>query len=137
MKRGVWQFAKWCGSSAIGFSTNIGTAVLLHEGFDVRTTWAVAIAYVVTWCVNFLLARHVVFGGKDRRWYRQAAHFAGTTVAFRLLEYGLFLILHKGFELPYFVAQFVVSALAFLGYFAFYRRFVFGGQGGAEDESVR
>ena len=122
------QLARWTGGSAVSFAVNLGTAALLHEVFAVRTEVAVAVAYAATWVTNFFLQRYVIFAGGGRDWRKQALQFLGTSVAFRLVEYGLFLLVHTVGGVPYLVAQVLIAAIGFVGKFFFYRTFVFGGE---------
>ena len=120
------QFARWCGGSAASFAVNLGTSVLLHEGFGVDENAAVAVAYATTFCANFVVQRWLIFDARHHHAGRQAAAFAATSVAFRVAEYGLFLLLHEGLGVFYLLAQILVAGLGFFGKYFFYRRWVFG-----------
>jgi putative flippase GtrA len=115
-------------ATLISASLTLGLPIVLHEGLAVEERRAVAIAVVIAFVVNFLTTRYYVFksSGKagDELW-----RFLGTSLAFRLAEYGLFLLLFS-LGLVYYLAQFIVLALSFVMKFIVQRRFVYRQPGG-------
>ena len=66
-----------------------------------------------------------MFPGQTVHWGRQFAETVVTSAAFRLLEYGIFLVLHLGFNVNYLIATGVSVCLSALGKFGVYREVVF------------
>ena len=112
-------------ASAFSFAFIIGATAALHEVLGVSETLSPAIAMVATLVVNFTLLRVWVFPGQTVHWGRQFAETVVTSAAFRLLEYGIFLVLHLGFNVNYLIATGVSVCLSALGKFGVYREVVF------------
>jgi putative flippase GtrA len=117
------ELLRFAVATLISASLTLGLPIVLHEGLAVEQRRAVAIALVIAFIVNFLTTRYFVFrsGGKarDELW-----RFLGVSLAFRLAEYGLFLLLFS-LGLAYYIAQFIVLALSFVLKFIVQRRFVY------------
>jgi putative flippase GtrA len=112
-------------ASAFSFAFIIGATAGLHEVLGVSETLSPAIAMVAALVVNFTLLRVWVFPGQTVHWGRQFAETVVTSAAFRLLEYGIFLVLHLGFDVNYLIATGVSVCLSALGKFGVYREVVF------------
>lgn len=112
-------------ASAFSFVFIIGATAALHEVLGVSETLSPAIAMVAALVVNFTLLRVWVFPGQTVHWGRQFAETVVTSAAFRLLEYGIFLVLHLGLNVNYLIATGVSVCLSALGKFGVYREVVF------------
>jgi putative flippase GtrA len=112
-------------ASAFSFAFIIAATAGLHELVGVSETLAPAIALVLAFVVNFFLLRHFVFPGQAARIGRQMAETAVTSLAFRALEYAIFLALHLGLGIDYLVATGSSVCLSALGKYFVYREIVF------------
>ena len=99
--------------------------MLLHEAFGIEQTVAVAISQVSVLLVNFLMIRLFVFRSKSGA-KRELAYYVGSAVAFRGLEYLLFLGLFELAGLHYFAALLVTLGASTVVKFGWYR-FLFHG----------
>jgi putative flippase GtrA len=120
--RDLWRYAA---ASAFSFVFVIGATAFLHEVVGVSETIAPAIALVVALFVNFALLRMWVFPGQQVPIGRQFAETAATSVAFRVLEYAIFLGLHLGLDLNYLLATGTSVCVSAVGKFFVYREIVF------------
>lgn len=110
------RFLTLTGTSAV---VSIGTPVFLHEVLGVRPEIAVAVGFVVSFLFNFLTVRRLVFASRNSL-AKDFGLFAGSTAAFRGLEYLLFLALYR--ELNYIVALVVALVVSSVAKFFWYRR---------------
>jgi putative flippase GtrA len=117
------ELLRFAVATLISASLTLGLPIVLHEGLAVEQRRAVAIALAIAFVVNFLTTRYFVFKSRgkagDELW-----RFLGVSLAFRLAEYGLFLLLFS-LGLVYYLAQFIVLALSFVMKFFVQRRFVY------------
>jgi putative flippase GtrA len=118
----LWRYAV---ASAFSFVFVIGATAFMHEVLDVSETLAPAIALVVALFLNFALLRYWVFPGQELPIGRQFAETAATSIAFRVLEYGVFLGLHLGLDVNYLVATGTSVCLSAVAKFFVYREIVF------------
>jgi putative flippase GtrA len=118
----LWRYAV---ASAFSFVFVIAGTAFLHEVAGVSETLAPAIALVVALFVNFGLLRLWVFPGQQAPIGRQFAETAVTSIAFRVLEYAIFLGLHLGLDLNYLVATGTSVCISAVGKFFVYREIVF------------
>jgi putative flippase GtrA len=112
-------------ASAFSFCLVLGLSAALHELVGLSETLSVALALALAFAVNFTLLRRWVFPGQVEPVHRQAAATAVASVTFRLLEYGVFLVLHLGLGIDYLVATGASLCLSAAGKFAVYRGLIF------------
>jgi putative flippase GtrA len=120
----VAELARYVLATLVSASITLGVPVALHEGLGVDERIAVAVALVIAFVVNFVTTRVYVFksAGNARA---ELNRFIAVSLAFRLGEYGLFLLLFS-LGIVYYIAQLVVLILSFVLKFLTYRRFVYG-----------
>lgn len=123
-RRSVSEAVRFGVATLLSASITMGVPIALHEGFGVDERTAVAVALAVAFVVNFLTTRLFVFKSEGNA-RRELGRFLGTSLAFRLAEYGLFLLLF-GLGIVYFVAQFIVLASSFVLKFLVTKHFVYG-----------
>jgi putative flippase GtrA len=112
-------------ASAFSFVFIIACTAGLHELAGLSETLSPALALVLAFVVNFALLRAWVFPGQSASVGRQLAETALTSLLFRALEYGLFLIGHLGLGIDYLVATGASVCISALGKFFVYREIVF------------
>ena len=102
----------------------LGLPVALHEGLGVDPRIAVGVALALAFVVNFITNRRFVFrsNGNARG---ELQRFALVSAAFRLAEYGLFLLLFA-LGMAYYIAQPLVLGLTVMLKVLIYRGFVYG-----------
>ena len=120
----IGQLVRFGMSSVASATISLGLPALLHEVFGIEQKVAVAISQTSVLLLNFLMIRLFVFRSQGAA-RRDLVHYVGSTVAFRGLEYLLFLAL---FELAgfYYLTALVLTlgtstAIKFVWY-----RFLFG-----------
>jgi putative flippase GtrA len=86
----IGQLIRYGVSSGASATVSLGLPLLLHEAFGVEQKVAVAISQVSVLLLNFLMIRLFVFRSKSGA-KRDLAYYVGSAVAFRGLEYLLFL----------------------------------------------
>jgi putative flippase GtrA len=118
------QLLRFGVSTALSAGMTLGIPILLHEGFDVEQRNAVAISQSSALLLNFLMIRVFVFRSK-RAARRDLAYYVGSAVAFRGLEYLLFLGLFTFIHAFYVAALIVTLGTSTLLKFVWYR-FLFG-----------
>jgi putative flippase GtrA len=111
-------------ATALSATVTLGVPVALHEGLDVSERHAVGIAFAAAFALNFITTRSFVFRstGKARN---DLPRYVLTSLAFRLAEYGAFLLLFQ-MGLLYYVAQFIVVSLSLVIKFLTFKTFVYG-----------
>ncbi len=119
------EVVRYALASAFSFFFILGCSALLVEVAGLAQQLGVAIALLSALVVNFTLLRVFVFPGSDRALGAQFAATAITSVAFRALEYGLFLVLSEAAGINYLVATGVSVICSALGKFLVYRNVVF------------
>jgi putative flippase GtrA len=112
-------------ASLFSFFFVIAATAGLHELLGVSETASPAIALVAALLVNFVLLRVWVFPGQTVHWGRQLAETALISLAFRVLEYLIFLALHLGLDVNYLIATGASVCISALGKFGVYRELVF------------
>jgi putative flippase GtrA len=125
MPAALGDLARYALASAFSFVFVIAATAGLHELAGLSQTLAPAVALVAAFAINFTLLRHWVFAGQSRPVGRQIAETAAASIAFRALEYGLFLALHLGLGIDYLIATGTSLCVSALGKFAVYREIVF------------
>jgi putative flippase GtrA len=116
---------KYVLASAFSFCFIIGATAALHEVLGVSETLSPAIAMAAALVVNFTLLRVWVFPGQSVHWGRQFAETVVTSLAFRAVEYAIFLALHLGLNTNYLLATGASVCVSALGKFGVYREIVF------------
>ena len=124
LRRHAGQLARYGGLAALSACISVFTPVILHEGLGVDERIAVAAGLLLAFLANFLGLQSFVFrqrGGAGAN----LARFVGVSLAFRLFEYGFFLLLFDGLGLPYMPALLVPLFVSFSLKFVTYKLFVF------------
>ena len=116
----VGQLIRYGVSSGASAAVSLGLPVLLHEAFGVEQKLAVAISQASVLLLNFLMIRLFVFRSKSTA-KRDLAYYVGSAVAFRGLEYLLFLALFELASLHYFLALLLTLAVSTVVKFGWYR----------------
>ena len=116
----VGQLIRYGVSSGASAAVSLGLPVLLHEAFGVEQKLAVAISQASVLLLNFLMIRLFVFRSKSPA-KRDLAYYVGSAVAFRGLEYLLFLALFELASLHYFLALLLTLAVSTVVKFGWYR----------------
>lgn len=126
----VWEFVRYVAATGLSAVITLGVPILLHEQFGVEERLAVGIALAIAFVVNFVTTRLFVFksSGNARS---ELKRFIGVSLAFRLGEYGLFLLLFS-LGIVYYLAQLIVLIISFVLKFLTYRGFVYGDRSGAD-----
>jgi putative flippase GtrA len=122
----IGQLIRYGVSSGASATVSLGLPVLLHEAFGVEQKVAVAISQVSVLLLNFLMIRLFVFRSKSGA-KRDLAYYVGSAVAFRGLEYLLFLGLFELAGLHYFTALLLTLGASTVVKFGWYR-FLFHGR---------
>lgn len=131
MKTGrLAEFLRYVAATGLSAAITLGIPILLHEQFRVEERLAVGIALAIAFVVNFITTRLFVFrsSGNARS---ELKRFVGVSLAFRLGEYGLFLLLFS-LGIVYYLAQLIVLIISFVLKFLTYKRFVYGHRSQAE-----
>ena len=116
----VGQLIRYGVSSGASAAVSLGLPVLLHEAFGVEQKLAVAISQVSVLLLNFLMIRLFVFRSKSKA-KRDLGYYIGSAVAFRGLEYLLFLALFELAALHYFAALLLTLGVSTVVKFGWYR----------------
>jgi putative flippase GtrA len=109
------------------FATNLGVTIALHELGNVPPSVAYAVALTIVFFQSFFLLRYFIFGRQSSPGWTQFAMYAPSSVTFRGLEYGLFVLLQGVVGIDYRVAVITVAGLSLVWKFLFYGRVVFRG----------
>jgi putative flippase GtrA len=112
-------------ASAFSFVFVIGCTAGLHELAGLSETLSPAISLALAFLVNFALLRLWVFPGQSASVGRQLAETAITSLVFRALEYGLFLVGHLALGIDYLLATGASVCISALAKFFVYREIVF------------
>lgn len=120
----VGQLFRFGVSTALSAGVTLGIPLMLHEEFGVEQRIAVAISQSSALLLNFLMIRVFVFRSK-RAAQRDLAYYVGSAVAFRALEYLLFLRLFTFDHVFYVAALIATLGTSTLLKFVWYR-FLFG-----------
>jgi putative flippase GtrA len=119
------ELPRYALASAFSFAFVIGSTAALHELVGLSETLAPALALILAFVVNFTLLRTWVFAGQSAPVGRQMAETAVTSLLFRVLEYGLFLIGHLALGVDYLIATGASVCISALAKFFVYREIVF------------
>jgi putative flippase GtrA len=111
--------------SALSFATNLGITTGLHEGAGVAPQISFAVALVTVFLMNFAGLRWWIFAGTRRPLGSQFAAFGLSSLAFRGLEYGVFLVLLLLLGVDYRVSVVVVLVTSMVAKYAFYDSWLF------------
>lgn len=114
------QLLRFGVSSGASAAVSLGLPVFLHEIFGVEQKVAVAISQCSVLLLNFLMIRVFVFRS-ERAAKRDLSYYIGSAVAFRGLEYLLFLALFELAGLFYFTALLLTLGTSTLVKFFWYR----------------
>lgn len=125
----VGQAIRFLGATGLSATLSMGLPVVLHELFRVPPQIAVAIGFVVAYLVNFIALRLVIFSS-DRSVQRDFLNFGLSSLAFRGIEYVLFLALFQFFGLNYILALAAVLFASSIAKFFWYRSIMDGSRGG-------
>lgn len=106
---GLWSLIRFGGASGLGFLVILGTTALLHEIFGLRERFAYAVGLAVGLAFNFTTLRLFVFPGATQKVAVQFGQVAISSVAFRLVEYVLFLVAVEYVKWHYAVTALVVQ----------------------------
>ena len=120
------QLVRFAVSTVISASFTLGLPLLLHEIGGIEQKLAVAISQASALVLNFLMIRLFVFRSKNDG-KRDLAYYVGSAVAFRGLEYLLFLALLQLAGLHYLAALLVTLVASTVVKFGWYR-FLFHGR---------
>lgn len=115
------RFGLQSGASA---SITLGLPILLHEALGIQVEHAVAAALATAFVFNFATMRLLVFRSEGRVGW-ELLRYLLAALAFRLAEYGVFLVFHRQLGLMYVVSLGLVLAVSTVLKFALYRNFVF------------
>jgi putative flippase GtrA len=118
------EFLRYVAATLISVAITLGLPILLHEVFRVEERVAVGVALALAFVVNFITTRLYVFKSAGNA-KSELKRFIGVSLAFRLLEYGLFLLLFS-LGIVYYLAQAIILVLSFIFKFITYRGFVYG-----------
>jgi putative flippase GtrA len=116
----VAQLIRFGVSTGLSAAVTLGVPVLLHEALKVDQKVAVAISQSSALLINFLMIRVFVFRSQ-RAARRDLAYYVGSAVAFRGLEYLLFLALFTFGRLFYLTALVLTLGASTLLKFVWYR----------------
>lgn len=108
-------------TTALSAVVTVGLPVLLHEVFGVQPRIAVAVAFVVAFCMNFISLRRIVFTS-DRNAGHDLLIFAVSSMIFRFGEYLGFLGISALLDLSYVWCLLTVLACSTLIKFFWYRQ---------------
>lgn len=112
-------------ASGFSFVFILAATAGLHELAGLSETLSPALALAAAFVVNFTLLRTWVFPGQSAPVGRQMAETAVASVAFRVVEYGLFLVGHLGLGVDYLIATGASVCISALAKFFVYREIVF------------
>jgi putative flippase GtrA len=119
------DLARYGAGSVLSLLVILGLSSLAHDvlGWDEKV--AVSTAFAASLVLNYAILRLWVFPAQTARVGRQFAQTVGTSVAFRAIEYVLFLVLHGGFGMNYLVATATAVCSSAIAKFTMYRQVVF------------
>jgi putative flippase GtrA len=117
---GASPLARFAVSSGTSAAVTVGLPVLLHEFGGAREQVAVAISQGCVLLINFVMIRTFVFRSRRARG-RDLSYYLASAVAFRGLEYGLFLLLFEAAGLFYVVALVATLGISTVVKFVWYR----------------
>lgn len=119
----VAELARFVLATLLSAAITLGVPIALHEALGIDERLAVAAALAIAFVVNFFTTRVFVFRSSGRA-RTELRRFLGVSLAFRLGEYGLFLLLFS-FGLVYYLAQVIVLLLSFVLKFLTFKGFVY------------
>ena len=101
MKRDPWAAFRFAVLSGLSFGVNFFLTIFLHENLRVREEWAFAIVLALTTVMNFSLLRFFVYPGPHGGLVLQFGAFVASSLGFRILEWVLFVVCHRGLGFAY------------------------------------
>ena len=118
------QILRYGFMTALSAAVTLGLPAILRELFLVDEEIAVAIGLFCAFVLNFVTIRKYVFGssGPVRK---ELSKFVLASGIFRILEYGMFLVLHSVAGVHYTVATATVLVLSLAVKFVSYRLWIF------------
>lgn len=119
------EIVRYALASGFSFFFILGCSALLVEVVGLPQQVGVAIALLSALVVNFAMLRVFVFPGSDRSLGAQFAATAVTSLAFRAVEYGIFLALSEAAGINYLIATGASVVCSAIGKFLVYRNVVF------------
>ena len=120
--RESYRFGLASGLSAL---ITLGIPVVLHELISVDEEISVAIAMAIALIVNFFVTRNFVFRSQ-RAVIPGMASFFVSSVVFRLLEFGAFVLLFRTLQLNYLLVLVSILTVSFVVKFFYHRFYTFG-----------
>jgi putative flippase GtrA len=102
---------RYIGMTVVSAMLSLGIPFVLREYFLVSPKVAVAIGLAVVFFVNFATVKFYVFR-RNGRVAQELPRYAIVSLAFRLGEYALFLLLNAVFGLQYMIALTIVLLLS-------------------------
>lgn len=132
------SFRRYVLISVIGFSTNFGLTIFLHEVLGVKPEGAYATALVAVFFLNFAMLRYWVYAHTrgETGVSQQFILMAVSSASFRLLEYGAFFLLHVWFDIYYIISILAVMSVSAFSKFFFYHSVVFARRIGKDREQA-
>lgn len=103
---------------------SLGIPFILHEGFFVNPSIAVAIGFATVFIANFVSVKLYVFRNK-RSFKNQLWRFTFISFVFRLSEYVAFLLVTRLLGVQYLAALSIVLIVSLALKFISHKRFVF------------
>ena len=116
----VGQVARFGLMTAMSAAITVGLPVLLFEVFGVEPRYGTAAAFVVAFLTNFVSLRLLVFRS-EASLGRDLRLFVLSSLAFRVVEYGAFLLLSLILGVHYVIALVAVLATSTGSKFLWYR----------------
>lgn len=112
-------------ASAFSFLLVVGLTAFFHEVAGISESVAPIPALTLAFLANFTLLRRYVFPRQAAAVGRQMAETAIASIAFRGIEYGLFLGMHLSLEINYLIATALSLCISAVAKFFVYRELVF------------
>lgn len=109
----------------VSFTLNLGLSALFHEVMGASEELAFGISLAVIFAVNFLACRYLIFDAAGGNLAQQLTAFTLSSLVFRGMEYGAFLLLHSLIGMHYLFAIITVLGTSMISKFFFYRGAVF------------
>jgi putative flippase GtrA len=125
MAGAISDLGRYAVASAFSFVFVVAATAFFHELVGLSETLSPIPALVLAFAINFTLLRRWVFPQQTAPVARQVAETAITSVAFRAVEYGIFLGLHLGLDVNYLIATAASLCISAAGKFTVYREIVF------------
>lgn len=118
------EIGRYLAATGLSASLSLCLPVALHELAGLREEAAVGLGLLMAMIVNFVSIRVYVFRSSGRI-AQQLWRFIATSAAFRLGEYGLFLLFFQLLNLNYIIALLISLGISFVGKYLVQKKFVF------------